>query len=134
ARADRTADLVRGRLVGSRPAVGPGAPPGARCAARRGAAGGPGRLSLLPPDHVPAQDRGRRVAEARRRLTPRDKLRIGARIAAAKLRAVPRPFFVQYSLLNACNARCGYCNCPNREDPQLTLEQHRRVLGEFARL
>jgi MoaA/NifB/PqqE/SkfB family radical SAM enzyme len=67
-------------------------------------------------------------------VTPRDKLRIGARIAAAKLQATPRPFFVQYSLLNACNARCGYCNCPNREDPQLTIDQHRLVLGEFARL
>ena len=67
-------------------------------------------------------------------MTAGQKLRVGAQIAAARVRGVPRPFFVQYSLLNACNARCGYCNCPNREDPQLTTEQHRRVLAEFARL
>ena len=67
-------------------------------------------------------------------MTAGEKLRIGAKIAAAKLAGAPRPFFVQYSLLNACNARCGYCNCPNREDRTLTTEQHRRVLGEFARL
>jgi MoaA/NifB/PqqE/SkfB family radical SAM enzyme len=41
---------------------------------------------------------------------------------------------VQYSLLNGCNAHCAYCNCPNREDPQLTTDEHRRVLAEFARL
>ena len=67
-------------------------------------------------------------------MTHGDKLRVGARIAAARLRSTPRPFFVQYSLLNSCNARCGYCNCPNREDPQLSTEQHRRLLAEFARL
>ena len=67
-------------------------------------------------------------------MTAGDKLRIGAKIAAARLRATPRPFFVQYSLLNACNAHCGYCNCPNRENPQLSLEEHFRVLTEFARL
>ena len=63
-----------------------------------------------------------------------DKLRIGTKIVAARLRDAPRPFFVQYALLNACNARCAYCNCPNREDPQLTTEEHRRVLAGFARL
>jgi MoaA/NifB/PqqE/SkfB family radical SAM enzyme len=67
-------------------------------------------------------------------MTATEKLRIGAKIAAAKLQGTPRPFFVQYSLMNGCNARCAYCNCPNREDPQLTTEQHRGVLGEFARL
>jgi MoaA/NifB/PqqE/SkfB family radical SAM enzyme len=67
-------------------------------------------------------------------VTPGEKLRIGARIVAARVQRKPRPFFVQYSLLNACNARCAYCNCPNREDPKLSLEQHRRVLAEFARL
>jgi MoaA/NifB/PqqE/SkfB family radical SAM enzyme len=67
-------------------------------------------------------------------MTPGQKLRIGARIAAARLRGAPRPFFVQYSLLNGCNARCAYCNCPNREDPQLSTDEHRRILGEFARL
>lgn len=63
-----------------------------------------------------------------------DKLRIGAQIAAARISGRPRPFFVQYSLLNTCNARCGYCNCPAREDPRLSLEQHRAVLAELARL
>jgi len=37
-------------------------------------------------------------------------------------------------LLNGCNARCVYCNCPNREDPQLGTTEHRRVIAEFARL
>jgi MoaA/NifB/PqqE/SkfB family radical SAM enzyme len=62
------------------------------------------------------------------------KLAIGARILAARLTNEPRPFFVQYSLLNACNARCVYCNSPNREDAQLSTDQHRRILAEFARL
>ena len=41
---------------------------------------------------------------------------------------------MQYSLLNACNAKCVYCNCPEREDPRASLEMHRHALGEFARL
>ena len=67
-------------------------------------------------------------------MTAGEKLRIGVKIAAAKLQGAPRPFFVQYSLLNGCNARCAYCNCPNRDDHPLTTEQHRGVLAEFARL
>jgi MoaA/NifB/PqqE/SkfB family radical SAM enzyme len=63
-----------------------------------------------------------------------DKLRIGAQIAVSKLTGRPRPFFVQYSLLNACNAKCVYCNCPEREDPRADLETHLRTLREFARL
>jgi MoaA/NifB/PqqE/SkfB family radical SAM enzyme len=64
----------------------------------------------------------------------RDKLTIGTKILAARLTDSPRPFFLQYSLLNACNARCSYCNCPSRVDPQLKIETHREVLAEFARL
>ena len=67
-------------------------------------------------------------------MKPTQKLGIGAQILAARLTGAARPFFVQYSLLNGCNARCVYCNCPNREDPQLTTAEHRRVLAEFARL
>jgi MoaA/NifB/PqqE/SkfB family radical SAM enzyme len=67
-------------------------------------------------------------------VTPGQKLAVGARIAAARLRGRPRPFFVQYSLLNACNARCTYCNSPNRPDDPLPTDTHRRVLAEFARL
>lgn len=63
-----------------------------------------------------------------------DKLRIGSKILVSKLTNKPRPFFVQYSLLNACNAKCVYCNCPEREDPRATVEQHLSVLAEFARL
>lgn len=62
------------------------------------------------------------------------KLKIGAQILAARLADRSRPFFVQYSLLNACNAHCAYCNCPSRADPQLTTAQHLTVLREFARL
>jgi MoaA/NifB/PqqE/SkfB family radical SAM enzyme len=62
------------------------------------------------------------------------KTAIGARILAARLSGRPRPFFVQYSLLNACNARCVYCNSPNREDHPLSFDDHVRVLREFARL
>ena len=62
------------------------------------------------------------------------KLAIGAKIVAACLTARPRPFFVQYSLLNGCNARCVYCNSPNREDLQLLTAEHRHILGELARL
>ena len=64
----------------------------------------------------------------------RDKLVIGSKILASKITNRPRPFFVQYSLLNACNAKCVYCNCPEREDPRASLEQHLAVLAEFARL
>lgn len=62
------------------------------------------------------------------------KLSIGAKIFAARLLGQVRPFFVQYSLLNGCNARCVYCNSPYREDSQLSLDEHRRILAEFARL
>ena len=64
----------------------------------------------------------------------RDKLKIGAKIMTSKLTARPRPFFVQYSLLNACNTTCVYCNCPSREDPRISTADHLHVLGEFARL
>lgn len=64
----------------------------------------------------------------------RDKLKIGAKIMTSKLTARPRPFFVQYSLLNACNTTCVYCNCPSRQDPRISTEDHLHVLGEFARL
>lgn len=64
----------------------------------------------------------------------RDKLRIGGSILVSKVTGQPRPFFVQYSLLNACNASCAYCNCPQREDPRATLETHLAVLADFARL
>jgi MoaA/NifB/PqqE/SkfB family radical SAM enzyme len=62
------------------------------------------------------------------------KLGIGAQILAARLTGTVRPFFVQYSLLNGCNARCVYCNSPSRKDPQLSTEEHRTLLREFARL
>ena len=64
----------------------------------------------------------------------RDKIRIGSQILAARVTGRPRPFFVQYSLLNACNAKCGYCNCPEREDPRAGLATHLRTIDEFARL
>ncbi|HTI50170.1 MAG TPA: radical SAM protein [Planctomycetaceae bacterium] len=64
----------------------------------------------------------------------RDKLQIGMQILQAKATGVPRPFFVQYSLLNGCNARCTYCNSPHRADPQLDTATHLRLLAEFAAL
>ena len=64
----------------------------------------------------------------------RTKMAIGARILASRLTNRPRPFFVQYSLLNGCNARCVYCNSPDREDRPLAFEQHVRILRDFARL
>lgn len=64
----------------------------------------------------------------------RDKLRIGSKILLARATARPRPFFVQYSLLNACNASCGYCNCPQREDPRADVDAHLGVIAELARL
>lgn len=64
----------------------------------------------------------------------RDKLGIGSKILQARLSNRARPFFVQYSLINACDGDCVYCNCPNRENPQLTTEEHLRIFDEFARL
>ena len=63
-----------------------------------------------------------------------DKVKIGVKILASRLTARPRPFFVQYSLLNACNTSCVYCNCPSRKDPRISTADHLHVLGEFARL
>jgi MoaA/NifB/PqqE/SkfB family radical SAM enzyme len=63
-----------------------------------------------------------------------DKIRIGSKILLSRATSKPRPFFVQYSLLNACNAKCVYCNCPEREDPRADLETHLRVIADFARL
>ena len=71
-------------------------------------------LSVHAPDGGVAEDRVLRGGA--RNMTAGEKLRIGAKIAAAKLAGAPRPFFVQYSLLNGCNAKCVYCNCPERED------------------
>ncbi len=67
-------------------------------------------------------------------MTRGEKIRIGSRILLARAMGRPRPFFVQYSLLNACNAECAYCNCPQREDPRADVSAHLRVLREFARL
>jgi len=64
----------------------------------------------------------------------RDKLAIGGKILASRLTGRPRPFFVQYSLLNSCNARCVYCNLPSLPDPTTSLEDHLRALDEFAAL
>lgn len=62
------------------------------------------------------------------------KIEIGARILAARIAGRAKPFFVQYSLLNGCNARCVYCNSPDRADHPLTRDQHLAILREFARL
>jgi len=67
-------------------------------------------------------------------MTNGQKLRIGRGILLSKLTGKPRPFFVQYSLLNACNAACVYCNCPRRDDPRADRTTHLRVLRDFARL
>ena len=64
----------------------------------------------------------------------RDKLRIGQKILLSKMTGTARPFFVQYSLLNACNAKCVYCNCPERDDARVDRATHLRVIREFARL
>jgi len=62
------------------------------------------------------------------------KLSIGARILGSRISGQARPFFVQYSLLNGCNAKCAYCNSPLREDSPLSTQQHLKILREFARL
>jgi len=67
-------------------------------------------------------------------MTRGDKIRIGGGILLARLTARPRPFFVQYSLLNACNAACAYCNCPQRPDRHVGVDTHLQVLRDFARL
>ncbi len=67
-------------------------------------------------------------------MKPTDKMRVGSKILLSKVTGKPRPFFVQYSLLNACNAKCVYCNCPEREDPRADLDKHVRVLTDLARL
>jgi MoaA/NifB/PqqE/SkfB family radical SAM enzyme len=64
----------------------------------------------------------------------REKVAIGGRILAARMVGKVIPFFVQYSLLNACNAKCVYCNSPERKDIQLDTETHCQILAEFARL
>jgi MoaA/NifB/PqqE/SkfB family radical SAM enzyme len=63
-----------------------------------------------------------------------DKLAIGSKILASRLAGRPRPFFVQYSLLNGCNARCAYCDLPTHKERQFSFEQHAAILEEFASL
>ncbi len=63
-----------------------------------------------------------------------DRLKIGSQILVSKTTGSPRPFFVQYGLLNACNARCAYCNYPDRPDARIPVGQHLLALREFARL
>ena len=63
-----------------------------------------------------------------------EKAIIGAKIVAARATNRVRPFFVQYSLLNDCNAQCVYCDSPFRGDRQLDAATHRRILSEYARL
>jgi MoaA/NifB/PqqE/SkfB family radical SAM enzyme len=67
-------------------------------------------------------------------MKPSEKLAIGAKIVASRVTGRARPFFVQYSLLNGCDARCVYCNSPNRADPQLSTQVHKGLLEQFARL
>ena len=67
-------------------------------------------------------------------MTPAEKLALGAQIVASKVIGRARPFFVQYSLLNACNASCAYCNSPRRHDAPLDTATHYKLLAEFARL
>lgn len=62
------------------------------------------------------------------------KVRIGLNILQSRITGQPRPFFVQYSLLNGCNMRCSYCNSPNRDDSQIDTTTHKRLLAEFAAL
>lgn len=62
------------------------------------------------------------------------KVRIGLQILKSRATSSPRPFFVQYSLLNGCNMRCSYCNSPNRDDEQLDTATHKRILAGFAEL
>ena len=66
-------------------------------------------------------------------MKPLQKLGIGVRILTARATGSARPFFVQYSLLNGCNAACVYCNSPSRPDPQLSTNDHFRILDDFAR-
>ncbi|MBL8874963.1 MAG: radical SAM protein [Phycisphaerae bacterium] len=62
------------------------------------------------------------------------KVRIGLQILKSRATGVPRPFFVQYSLLNGCNMRCSYCNSPNRDDGQVDTATHKSLLKQFAEL
>jgi MoaA/NifB/PqqE/SkfB family radical SAM enzyme len=67
-------------------------------------------------------------------MTRTQKLRIGSRILLARATGRSRPFFVQYSLLNGCNASCAYCNCPKRDDARAEATAHVGVIREFAKL
>lgn len=63
-----------------------------------------------------------------------EKIIIGAKILGARITNQVQPIFVQYSLLNDCNAKCVYCNSPRRGEPQLDTATHKQILTEFARL
>lgn len=63
-----------------------------------------------------------------------EKAAIGAKIFSARITNQAKPFFVQYSLLNDCNAVCVYCNSPHRGEPQIDTAAHRQILSEFAAL
>ena len=58
---------------------------------------------------------------------------LATQILVSKVTGRPRPFFVQYSVLNACNASCVSCNSPHRADAPLTMIEFTDLECPFCR-
>ncbi len=46
----------------------------------------------------------------------------------------PRPFSAAFSVTNRCNLKCVYCNCPNLETPELSLNEIEFLFKKLKRM
>lgn len=46
----------------------------------------------------------------------------------------PRPFSASFAVTNKCNLQCSYCNCPNLNTPDLTIEQMRILFTRLKKM
>ncbi|MBS1619268.1 MAG: radical SAM protein, partial [Bacteroidetes bacterium] len=46
----------------------------------------------------------------------------------------PRPFSASFAVTNKCNLQCSYCNCPNLNTPDLTIDEMRTLFSRLKRM
>jgi MoaA/NifB/PqqE/SkfB family radical SAM enzyme len=55
-------------------------------------------------------------------------------IAHYRGHASPRPISASFAVTNRCNLSCSYCNFPNLDPSQLSLEAIRKLFGQLAQM
>ncbi|MBT6433136.1 MAG: radical SAM protein [Deltaproteobacteria bacterium] len=55
-------------------------------------------------------------------------------IAHYRGHATPRPISASFAVTNRCNLSCSYCNFPNLDPSQLSLEQIRQLFSNLAQM